>query len=158
MTHARLRLAGLATLLLCVGLFSIAAAQGVDVNPDAKGIVSKGLLGSLECDPTNSNLTSPTGTHKLPGCGLNSALQLVYNVIRYIGYIVVPIATLLLGYAGFRLMTSAGNSEQFSEAKSMITKVVIGIVIIFLSTMVIRYVFIALQVSSEFTPTIQSTK
>lgn len=145
---------------LCLSLFAIKTAGAVDVNPNAKNISQSGLISSdsLNCDPTNSNLYEKTDGHPLPGCGPNAALQLIYNVISYIGYIVIPIATALLGYAGFRIMTAAGNSEQLGEAKSMMTKVVIGIAIIFLSTMVIRYVFIALQVNNEFKPAVESTK
>jgi hypothetical protein len=123
---------------------STALAAPANPDPDAQNL-QNGIL--PDCIPSSSDIVEG-GT----GCGLDDATQLVYNVIKYISYIVIPIATLLLGYAGFTIMTSVGNTEKMNEAKGMLKKVVIGLALIFLSTLIVRYIFVALQVKTEFLP------
>jgi hypothetical protein len=56
------------------------------------------------------------------------------------------IAFVLIGWAGFKILTSAGNSEALSQAKSMIKIVAIGILIAALSYIIIVNLFNVLNV------------
>lgn len=115
-------------------------AQAVDINPSTTSL-KDGILPN--CDPKDTNIKDGGD-----GCGVQDALQLVYNIIKYVTYIIIPIAILLLGYAGFTIMTSAGSTEKVGQAKHMINLVLIGLGIIFLSALIVRYVFIALQANT----------
>ncbi len=125
---------------------AIVAAADLDVNP-ATTSLANGIMPA--CDPGYSDLKGGTiGPKGLPACGVTQALQLIYNIIKYVTYIIIPIAVLLIGYAGFTIMTSAGEAEKISQAKHMIQLLAIGIAIILLSTLIVQYVFKAVGVQS----------
>jgi hypothetical protein len=86
------------------------------------------------------------------GCGIDSFIQLIKNIIEYMTIIVIPIMVLLIGYAGFLVMTSGGNQERASQGWKMIKIAIIGIAIIGVSYLVVKFVFDALDVPSEFRP------
>jgi hypothetical protein len=118
----------------------MAHAAPLDANPSTTTF-ENGIL--PKCDPTFTDLKGGTVSPKtgLPACGLNEGIQLIYNIIKYLTYIIIPIAVLLLGYAGFTIMTSAGNSEKMSQAKHMVELVAIGLAIIFLSSIIEIYLY-----------------
>ena len=93
------------------------------------------------CDPTSTSIKNGE-----VGCGVDDAMQLIYNIIHYVTYIIIPIAVLLLGYAGFTIMTSAGSTEKMSEAKKTFKLVAIGLAIIFGASLMVQYIFTALKV------------
>ncbi len=129
---------------LAVGDASQKPLPGADVQASDLG---NGII--PDCEPSNTNIGPGE-----PGCGLDDAIQVIYNIISYISYIIIPIAVLLLGYAGFTIMTSAGNSEKVTQAWKMIRVTAIGLAIIFLSTLIVRYIFKALDVNTQkFGPT-----
>lgn len=148
MTHARI-IAPLIALTVFVGAlfpFTAGAAQEpLTPNPSVESL-SDGILPN--CDPTATKIGEGQ-----EGCGFDDGLQLIYNIIKYISYIVIPLAIVLLGYAGFTIMTSAGETEKITQAKHMMTMVIIGILFIFLSNLAVRYLFKALGVQSGFGPT-----
>ncbi len=85
-------------------------------------------------------------------CGFNAFQRLVVNVIKYLLYIMVPIAFCIVGWAGFKILTSAGNSEKIHEAYGMIKIVVIGILIAVLSYIIIVNIFNVLNVKVNVVP------
>lgn len=122
-----------------------AAQEPLTPNPSVESLAD-GILPN--CDPTKTKIHDGQD-----GCGFDDALQLIYNIIKYISYIVIPLAIVLLGYAGFTIMTSAGETEKITQAKHMMTMVIIGILFIFLSNLAVRYLFKALGVQTGFGPT-----
>ncbi len=79
-------------------------------------------------------------------CNLTKFQELIVNIITWLFYIVIPIAIFIFGWAGFMILTSAGNAERVSSAKSMIKVAIIGIVIVALALIIIQNVFRALNV------------
>src|SRR5687768_5963618 len=53
-------------------------------------------------------------------CGFSKFEELVQRVIKYLLYLIMIIAFVILGWAGFKILTSAGNSESIQEAYRMI--------------------------------------
>lgn len=135
----------LAGTIIITGLASFAqpafAEEPLTANPSVQSL-SDGILPN--CDPSNTDLSAGGA-----GCGFSDAMQLIYNIIKYITYIVIPLATVLLGYAGFTIMTSAGESEKITQAKKMASMVLIGVLFIFLSTLTVKYIFKALGVNTD---------
>lgn len=68
-------------------------------------------------------------------------LDLVVKIIRIaLGFLALVFLILIL-YAGFSWMTSAGNSEQINKAKGIIKAALIGILIIFFAYTITYFVF-----------------
>lgn len=62
-------------------------------------------------------------------CGFNELMSLINNVISFILFkLAIPIAAISFAYAGFLLVTSGGNTERKSKAKSIFTNVALGLV------------------------------
>lgn len=93
----------------------------------------------------------PSEAAKNP-CNLSKFQELVVRVIKWLLYIIVPIGFCIVGWAGFKILTSAGNSEAIHEAYGMIKIVVIGVLIAALSYIIIVNVFKLLNVNATFTP------
>jgi hypothetical protein len=129
--------------LFSAAFFAPSPARALDINPSTTSL-QNGILPA--CDPSNTNLTEGGGAAS--GCGVDDAMQLIYNIIKYVTYITLSIAVLLIGYAGFTIMTSAGEAEKITQAKHMIQLLAIGIAIILLSTLIVQYVFKAIGVQS----------
>lgn len=97
--------------------------------------------------PYDKNEKDP---EKIP-CGVNKFVELLQGMIDYLKLAVIPIAVLMVGWGGFQILTSAGSEEKFGAGKKAIITACIGIVIILVSYLVIKFVFQALGVSTEFT-------
>lgn len=65
-----------------------------------------------------------------PDCNWCSLMSLVNNVVEWLIIFLSVIAVIVLVIAGFKLVTSAGNTEAWSSAKSMFTNVILGIIIV----------------------------
>lgn len=98
------------------------------------------------CDPKlfPNNATTTGGGP----CGFGKFQQLIVNVIKWLLYIIIPIGFCLIGWAGFKIMTSAGNGEAMSQAYGMIKIVVVGILIAALSYIIIVNIFNVLNVQN----------
>lgn len=101
-------------MLLIAPVFSFAQ---VKVDSDNKGLV-----------PCGRDLNND-GTIKNP-CEFGHAMILIDKVIKFILFaLVVPIAAIMFFYAGFKLVTSGGNTEARGQAKNIFSNTIIGLVI-----------------------------
>lgn len=76
----------------------------------------------------------PCGRTGTPDCEFCHIFELLNNIIVYILTCLTPIiAALMMVIGGFYLLIARGSPEFFSQAKSIITAAVIGLVIIFVS-------------------------
>lgn len=81
------------------------------------------------------------------GTGLVSnktPIQIVSSIINTILYFVGAIVIVLMLWAGFKWMTSAGNTEAIKKSRETIINAVIGLAIIFASYVIVNYVMIRL--------------
>lgn len=96
-----------------------------------------------------------------PPCGLCHVFVLGGNIINFFlypdrsglnkGFAIVPIvATILIVVGGFLLMTAAGDPEKLGKAKSVLTAVVIGLIIIYASWLFLETLFTAIGVIPSF--------
>ncbi|MDD5567112.1 MAG: hypothetical protein PHH01_02860 [Patescibacteria group bacterium] len=73
--------------------------------------------------------------------GLEKDLQsVVVKIARYAIYSLSFVAVILIIYAGYTWMTAAGSEEKVSQAKKIITGVVIGIGVIILAWAIVTFV------------------
>lgn len=80
---------------------------------------------------------SPSGWG-LPQVDLNAVT--LSNVLNTFYFFAGVIAVILIVYAGFLFVTSAGDSGKVAKAKNTITAAVIGLVIIMLAFVITRFV------------------
>jgi len=84
-------------------------------------------------------------------CGYYDLLKLVNNIIDWVITISVPIAAGVIAYAGFILMTT-GIADKKSEAKSMIKKVLVGLVFILAAWILVSTLLNALLKNPQSVP------
>lgn len=77
------------------------------------------------------------------------ATCLISQVIRYILGTIAVIATLMFVWGGYMMLTSGGNADQVKKAKETLAWAAIGIVVILLSWVVIRFVLASLVGTSQ---------
>lgn len=79
----------------------------------------------------------PCGNETEYDCDLDDAIKLANNVISFLIKMLGVIAVIGLVYAGFKLVTSAGDEGAWREAKSLFTNIVIGIIIILAAFLIV---------------------
>ena len=112
--------------VLCVALFAcgslLSPIQSVSAD---SGLVTCGYTGG-------------------PNCDFCYFMKMVNNVITWLFGLLVLIAILLIVYAGFQLVVSAGNESAWTKAKEMLTNVIIGFVIVMSAWLIVDTVLKAL--------------
>ncbi len=89
-----------------------------------------GLLGSVLPMVVNADGLVPCGGPGQEACQTCHAAQLVNNVIEWLLAFLGVIAVIAIVYAGTRLVISGGNRHAMEEAKSMMSHIIIGYMII----------------------------
>jgi hypothetical protein len=142
---------GLATVFFSV-LATPALAQPVPAanqTVEPTGGVVPGCDPSLP--PNSPPMTNADGTPRTP-CDVNAFAQLIKNVIRYLTYIVFPLAAVMIGWGGFQVMTAAGSAEKISKGWSSMRIAGIGLIFVLTSYMIVQFIFKVLGVTTDFSP------
>ncbi len=74
-------------------------------------------------------------------CDFCALLQMAKNIIDLLFKILVIAAVILIVWAGIKLVTSAGNTHALEDAKSMVTNVIIGFVIVMAAWLIVDTIF-----------------
>lgn len=72
-----------------------------------------------------------------PDCTTESVVGLVNNIIGWLISALGVIAVIVMVYAGFKLVMSAGNENEWGKAKELFQNVIIGIVLILAAWLII---------------------
>lgn len=73
----------------------------------------------------------PQSCNRVGGCqSICDIAQLAQNILNLGIFVAVFFSAVLFAWAGWKYMTSGGSGEGVSEARSLITNVIIGLVII----------------------------
>jgi len=86
-------------------------------------------------------------------CGnytLNDFIKLAILASQWILGIVGSLSLIMFIYGGFMFLISSGSSDKVGQAKKIIIAAVIGLIIVFSSYLIIRFVTGALGVNSEY--------
>lgn len=100
------------------------------------------LLPMATMAATGTTSPSPSGdTVVIPNpIACNDATCLISQVIRYILGTIAIIATLMFIWGGVMMLTSGGNAEQVKKAKETLVWAAIGVAVILLSWVIIKFV------------------
>ena len=81
-------------------------------------------------------------------CGFTDVIALISRIITYIIVLVIPIAAIVIAYAGFLFLTSGGNPAKKTAAKKAITSAIVGIIIILAAWLIVKTIVSALGVDT----------
>ena len=70
-------------------------------------------------------------------CNFCTLMEMVNSIIRWLIAFLSIIAVGVMVYAGFKMVTSGGNTSAWEEGKSLFTNVVIGIIIVLASWLIV---------------------
>lgn len=113
-----------------------------EFNSGVRGNVDTTLTGPREI---HTELTGPTTVNSvsLPnflGSGVNSVSSLFLRIIDFLMLLLLPLATLMLIWAGFQFVTAQGSEEKLTKAKKNLLWTVIGVAVVLASRAIISYV------------------
>lgn len=74
------------------------------------------------------------------GLGTSDLKQVVINIIKWILGVMSLVVVIMIIYGGFIWMTAGGNVEKVKKAKKIITRAVIGLVIVLLAWAIVLFV------------------
>ncbi len=89
-----------------------------------------------DCTGTNNNVQN---------CGVRQLLLTAINVSQFILGILGSVTLLMFIYGGFVWLTSAGNSDRVQHGKNIFIGTLVGLAIIFSSSLIINFVVAALS-------------
>ncbi|HRY63491.1 MAG TPA: hypothetical protein P5267_02750 [Patescibacteria group bacterium] len=112
--------------MIAAGTLMVVNEQGAAVAKDVNSIINDQLDG-LEKTELPGESDDPT--------------QLIVDLIRGLLGILGLIFIILVIYAGFKWMTSGGNSSTIEDAKKMIANALLGLIIIGFSFAITQFVF-----------------
>lgn len=82
-------------------------------------------------------------------CELNDFTITAVKIARWILGVVGGLALLMFIYGGVMLLISGGNQQRVEQGRQILTNAVIGLVVVFLTYMIISLVLSALGVEAE---------
>lgn len=113
------------------------AALLVPVAAPASVLAQPSIANSL-CGGTNLTTNqTPCSTTNNENQGLNAIITLVINVFSVV---VGFIAIVMMIYGGFKYITSSGDSGNVTAAKNTIMYALIGLVVVALAQLIVRFV------------------
>lgn len=103
-------------------------------------MLASGAGGIVPCGGTSDDL-----------CDMDDATTIVGNFIDFVLlFIAMPLAACTLMYAGFLMMTAAGNMSKIEEAKKIFKYVFIGLIVAFAAWLMVEGIMKGLSVKDEF--------
>jgi cytochrome bd-type quinol oxidase subunit 2 len=119
-------------LLLIAAMFMMATPLAITASASAAADISGNL-----CSGSNLDLNGDSSDCGNQGDTLNEKIATVINVISVI---VGAIAVIMLIFGGFRYVTSGGKQESVASAKNTIMYAIIGLVIVALAQVIVKFV------------------
>ncbi len=112
----------------------------------------------LSARAQDSVIDPNTEAYETGDYSLNDIMTMVISISGWILGIVGSLALLMFVYGGFMFLISAGSSDKIGQAKKILVAAVIGLVIVFSSYMIIRFVSQAIGVDWQGGKIITKTK
>ncbi|HYH36179.1 MAG TPA: pilin [Candidatus Saccharimonadales bacterium] len=119
-----------------VGVATLGTAMAADCNNGISNNIVKGVNNSA---PDNNGAAGQVGCS---GTGVNddSITNLAKRIITTFSIIVGAASVIMIIYGGFRYITSGGESGRVGAAKNALLYAIIGLVIVALAQLIIRFV------------------
>jgi len=130
MKQFKIWLAGLAmSLMLMLGLVAPAFAQ------DAQQQINNGL-----CAGSNLQFTEDPGQCNVAATDATSKINnIIHTIVNLLSAIVGVVAVIMIIVGGFRYITSGGNDTSVTSAKNTILYAIIGLVVVALAQISVRF-------------------
>ena len=114
-------------------------------------IKAKPGIGEAGYDSKNIDVYDPSGVQ---ACDFAQAIALISRMIDFLLFLVAPIILIItLTWAGVLILTSGGSSEKVTQAKGMIMKAVIGLVVAMAAWIIVKFVLVSLNIDTSVFPT-----
>ena len=138
MKHRRFSLKAFIVSLGTLLLLALGAAAPVYAQSSGQQLINDGLCtgASLSIPPNGSTAGACASTNT----ATDSITNLVHVVINVLSVVVGVIAVVMIIVGGLRYVTSGGNDTSVTGAKNTILYAVIGLVIVALSQIMVRFV------------------
>lgn len=88
----------------------------------------------------------------LANLGWCDLFQLISNILGFLSFIAVPIATVAFFWGGFTLLIAAGNESKIKKGKDILLSAVKGVAIVVGANIIIKAVFIAFGIDVSILP------
>ncbi len=93
----------------------------------------------IVCDPAPA-----PGTGSTNDCHFDDLIRLGVNIINFLIVLSTALAAIGIAYAGFLMLSSGGDEGKVKQAKSMLTKIVIGLIFVIAGWVIVNTVIVAL--------------
>ena len=98
------------------------------------------VVNAEKADPTKSvTLTNPLGTGVTPQIFIGRIIKAILGIVG-------SLALVMFIYGGFNWMTAAGTAEKVEKGKQILVWATIGLIVIFTSYALVKFVFTSLGV------------
>lgn len=95
----------------------------------------------IVCDPK----PDPSGfTAGLGDCHFDDLIRLGVNIMNFLIVLSTAVAAIVIAYAGFLYLSSAGDEGNVKKAKGMLTKVAIGFFFLIAAWVIVNEIIVAL--------------
>lgn len=115
-----------------------------------------GTIGTFEPED-NGGIIPCTGVNVAgtrTTCTFEHLIKLINNIINFLMFALAPgLAALMFLYGGFLMLTSAGNAEKISQAKTIFMKVITGLIIAFAAWIIVKMVMVGMGYNVSYFPT-----
>ncbi|MCK9272779.1 hypothetical protein M0P65_04510 [Candidatus Gracilibacteria bacterium] len=95
------------------------------------------IYGTVNC--TNTGLATTCNGQALGNPNLSDTVKIIRSIIQYSTGFIGIIVIVLIIYTGMTILTSGGSEEKMKKAKSNLTYIVIGILVIVLSVSLFQF-------------------
>jgi hypothetical protein len=127
----------LKTMIAAAGAFCLMALPSMVV---AQTVLAEdlNLPGQVTCGTEFEQNTGGQGC--TPSSSGKNLVDVITDVINIFSWIVGAVSVIMIIYGGFRYITSAGNDANVTSAKNTILYAIIGLVIVALAQVIVRFV------------------
>lgn len=109
-------------------------------------LIFTALSAPFSAQAQDSIIDPNDGKYKTGNYSLDDIMTTVISISGWILGIIGSLALLMFVYGGFMFLISAGSSDKIGQAKKIIIAAVIGLIIVFSSYIIIRFVSQAIGV------------
>ncbi len=100
--------------------------------------------------PTYDGLVACGANPELYDCDFNTFLETINRVVNFlIMFVAFPCVALVVAWAGILLLTSGGSAGAKEKAKSMIGKVIVGLIVALLAWVIIKLVLVVFGYTAD---------
>lgn len=106
------------------------------------GNQQQGCLNTNLCNGSNFDLSGDSGPNNVKDCAAdtNTLSGKIKTILNLLSALIGVVAVIMIVYAGFRYVTSAGSEGGVKAAKNAIIYAIIGLVVVALAQVIVHFV------------------